>query len=59
MGQANVKHWIDDIMPLLVDQDVLGVDDSATHRMKLEQAPEAYEMFQKKEGGAIKIILKP
>jgi threonine dehydrogenase-like Zn-dependent dehydrogenase len=25
MGQANVKRWVDDIMPLLVDEDPLGV----------------------------------
>jgi threonine dehydrogenase-like Zn-dependent dehydrogenase len=25
----------------------------------LEQAPRAYEMFQKKEDGAVKVLLKP
>lgn len=59
MGQANVKRWIDDIMPLLEDKDVLGVDDFATHRMKLSDAPHAYEIFQKKQDGAIKILLEP
>ncbi len=59
MGQANVKRWIDDIMPLLTDQDVLGVDDFATHHMKLEDAAHAYDIFQKKEDGAIKIVLQP
>lgn len=59
MGQANVKRWIDDIMPLLTGKDVLGVDDFATHRMKFDEAPHAYEIFQKKEDGAIKIILEP
>ena len=59
MGQANVKRWIDDIMPLLEDKDVLGVEEFATHRLPLEDAPLAYDMFQKKEDGAIKIILKP
>src|SRR3712207_8378046 len=49
-GQANVKRWIDDIMPLLSgDDDPLGVDDFATHRLPLADAPEAYETFQKKE----------
>ena len=32
MGQANVKHWVDDIMPLLTDEDPLGVDNFATHQ---------------------------
>jgi threonine dehydrogenase-like Zn-dependent dehydrogenase len=59
MGQANVKRWIDDIMPLLEDEDVLGVDDFATHRLPLASAPEAYETFQKKQDGAIKIVLQP
>src|SRR5215212_9792061 len=59
MGQANVKRWIDDIMPLLEDEDVLGVDDFATHRLPLNSAPEAYETFQKKQDGAIKILLQP
>jgi threonine dehydrogenase-like Zn-dependent dehydrogenase len=60
MGQAHVKRWIDDIVPLLAgDDDPLGVDDLATHRMPLDRAPEAYEMFQKKEDGAIKIVLQP
>jgi threonine dehydrogenase-like Zn-dependent dehydrogenase len=59
MGQANVKRWIDDIMPLLSDEDVLGVEGFATHRLPLDSAPEAYETFQKKQDGAIKILLQP
>jgi threonine dehydrogenase-like Zn-dependent dehydrogenase len=59
MGQANVKKWVDDIMPLLTDDDPLGVDAFATHTMTLEQAPHGYEIFQKKQDGAVKIILKP
>jgi len=60
MGQANVKRWIGDIMPLLVgDGDPLGVDDLATHHLPLSEAPHAYEIFQKKQDGAIKILLQP
>ncbi|MGI8594631.1 MAG: zinc-dependent alcohol dehydrogenase [Solirubrobacteraceae bacterium] len=60
MGQANVKRWIDDIMPLLSgDDDPLGVDSFATHRVPLAEAPHAYEIFQKKEDGAFKILLQP
>lgn len=59
MGQANVKRWIDDILPLLTDEDPLGVDTFATHHLPLEDAPHAYEIFQKKQDGAIKIILQP
>jgi threonine dehydrogenase-like Zn-dependent dehydrogenase len=59
MGQANVKRWTPQIMPLLDDGDPLGVDDFATHRLPLEDAPEAYKTFQEKKDGAIKIVLKP
>jgi threonine dehydrogenase-like Zn-dependent dehydrogenase len=60
MGQANVKAWIDDLMPLVIDEaDPLGVEDLATHKLPLEEAPRAYEVFQKKEDGAIKILLQP
>jgi threonine dehydrogenase-like Zn-dependent dehydrogenase len=59
MGQANVLKWIPEIMPLLEDGDPLGVDDFATHRLPLEQAPEAYEKFQKKQDGMVKVLLQP
>jgi threonine dehydrogenase-like Zn-dependent dehydrogenase len=59
MGQANVKKWIGDIMPLLTDEDFLGVDTFATHRLPLEDAPKAYETFQKKEDGMVKVVLQP
>jgi threonine dehydrogenase-like Zn-dependent dehydrogenase len=59
MGQANVKHWVDDIMPLLTDGDPLGVEGFATHRLPLEEAPHGYEIFQKKQDNAIKVLLQP
>jgi threonine dehydrogenase-like Zn-dependent dehydrogenase len=60
MGQANVKRWIDDILPLLSgEEDPLGVDSFATHHLPLDEAPHAYEIFQKKEDNAFKILLKP
>ncbi|MEU5841365.1 zinc-dependent alcohol dehydrogenase [Rhodococcus sp. NPDC047139] len=59
MGQANVLNWVPEILPLLTDDDPLGVDDFATHRLPLDDAPHAYEIFQKKQDGAIKIMLKP
>jgi threonine dehydrogenase-like Zn-dependent dehydrogenase len=59
MGQANVKRWVDDIMPLLMDGDPLGVEDFATHRVPLDEAPALYEKFQKKEDGVVKVLLQP
>ena len=60
MGQAHVKRWIDDLLPLVTgDTDPLGVEDLATHRLPLEEAPHGYEIFQKKKDGAIKVLLNP
>jgi threonine dehydrogenase-like Zn-dependent dehydrogenase len=60
MGQAHVRRWIDDLMPLVTDdRDPLGVNDLATHLLPLEEAPHGYEIFQQKEDGAIKVILQP
>ncbi len=59
MGQANVWRWVDEIMPLLSDGDPLAVDDLASHQLPLTEAPHAYEIFQRKEDGAIKIVLQP
>jgi threonine dehydrogenase-like Zn-dependent dehydrogenase len=59
MGQANVRRWSDEILPLLTDEDPLGVDTFATHHVPLASAPDAYAMFQKKEDGAIKVLFRP
>ena len=60
MGQANVRRWTDEIMPLLTgDDDPLGTEDLATHKLPLAEAPHGYEIFQQKQDGAIKVLLKP
>lgn len=59
MGQANVHRWVDDILPLLTDEDVLGVDEFATHHVGLEEAPRAYRDFQQKADGMVKVVFKP
>jgi threonine dehydrogenase-like Zn-dependent dehydrogenase len=59
VGQANVRRWVDDIMPLLGDDDPLGTEDLKTHTMKIDDAPMGYEIFQKKQDGAIKVVLQP
>lgn len=60
MGQANVRRWTDDLLPFLEGEgDPLGVDSFATHHVPLEEAPKAYEVFQEKRDGAIKIVLQP
>ncbi|WP_428966688.1 zinc-dependent alcohol dehydrogenase [Micromonospora fluostatini] len=60
MGQCHVRRWTDEILPLLAgDDDPLGVEDLRTHRLPLAEAPQAYEMFQKKTDGCIKVVLEP
>lgn len=60
MGQCHVRRWTDEILPLLArDDDPLGVEDLRTHRLPLARAPQAYDMFQKKEDGCIKVVLEP
>jgi threonine dehydrogenase-like Zn-dependent dehydrogenase len=59
MGQANVKKWVPEILPLLTDDDPLGVESFATHRLPIDEAPDAYERFQKKQDGYVKVLLKP
>ena len=59
MGQANVRRWVPEILPLLTDDDPLGTEDLTTHRLPLEQAPHGYEIFREKEDGAIKVVLDP
>ncbi len=59
MGQANVHRWAPDILPLLTDEDPLGVDGFATHTLPLSDAPDAYEMFQAKADGAVKVVFEP
>jgi threonine dehydrogenase-like Zn-dependent dehydrogenase len=58
-GQANVLRWVQDIMPLLLDGDPLGTDAFASHHLPLDDAPGAYERFQKKEDGCFKVVLNP
>jgi threonine dehydrogenase-like Zn-dependent dehydrogenase len=60
MGQANVRRWTDQILPLVTDDaDPLGTEGFHTHQLPLDDAPRGYEIFQKKEDGAIKVLLKP
>jgi threonine dehydrogenase-like Zn-dependent dehydrogenase len=60
MGQANVKRWVDDILPLVTDDaDPLGTETFATHHLPLDEAPTAYRNFQAKEDGTIKVVFRP
>ena len=60
MGQANVRRWSDDILGVLnQDDDVLGVEQFATHRLPLQDAPQAYATFRDKKDGMVKTLFTP
>ncbi len=59
MGQANVRAWTGELLDLLVEDDPFGVDAFATHHLPLDEAPRAYEHFQKKEEGMVKVVFRP
>jgi len=60
MGQAHVRRWIDDLMPLVSNEsDPLGLLDFATHHLPLEEAPHGYEIFRDKAEGCLKVVLQP
>ncbi len=60
MGQANVRRWIPDLMPLVTDDaDPLGTEGFATHHLDLDGAPGAYASFQRKQDGMIKVVFRP
>jgi len=57
-GQTHVHRYV----PKLLDHIRNGdIDPSfvVTHRMPLSKAPQAYEMFQEKQDGCIKVVLDP
>ena len=60
MGQANVRRWVPEILPLLADGDPLGVDELRhAPPPARRRRPDAYEKFQKKEDGYVKVLLQP
>ena len=60
MGQCHVRRWFDEILPLVNDEaDPLGTEDLASHKIGIDDVPDAYEKFQKKEDGAIKFVIQP
>ena len=60
MGQANVKRWVEDILPLVTGtDDPLDVEGFATHTLPLSEAPDAYATFQQKKDGMVKVVFQP
>ena len=57
-GQAQVHVFIDECFDMVQKGNVV-LDDIITHRLPLEKASEAYEMFRKKTDDCVKVVLKP
>ena len=59
MGQANVRAWTGELLSILEESDPWDVESFATHHLPLDEAPDAYEKFQKKEDGTVKVVFQP
>ena len=57
-GQATVHAYIDELMQLVMSGKLVA-SDIITHRLPLSSAPHAYDIFNKKEDGCVKVVLKP
>ncbi len=55
-GHANVIEHVDPVLEMLVDGR-LDPSPLVTHHMKLDEAPEAYSLYDRRE--ALKIVLTP
>ncbi|HET8523876.1 MAG TPA: zinc-dependent alcohol dehydrogenase [Thermomicrobiales bacterium] len=58
MGQTHVQRYL---QPLLerIERGEIDPTFVVTHRLPLEQAPDAYRMFRDKKDGCIKVVLTP
>ena len=57
-GQAPAQAHIDKLLRHVEDGDV-KLDDIITHTLPLSEAPHAYEIFNKRADGCVKVVLKP
>jgi S-(hydroxymethyl)glutathione dehydrogenase / alcohol dehydrogenase len=57
-GQANVHEVIDDLLGM-IESGKLRADDIITHMRPLDDAAEMYDIFNRKEDGCVKVVLKP
>lgn len=57
-GQTHVQKYLEPLMQRIVDGEI---DPSflITHRIGLEDGPNAYKMFQEKRDGCIKVVINP
>jgi threonine dehydrogenase-like Zn-dependent dehydrogenase len=57
-GQANVKHYNRNLMNL-IEAGRANPSKIISHRLKLDEAPDAYKHFDARDGGWTKVVLKP
>jgi len=57
-GQTHVQKYMDELLHLIEDG---KIDPSfiITHRLRLEEGPEAYKTFRDKKDGCIKVVMHP
>ena len=57
-GQAPAQKYIDELLKMVTDKKI-RLDDIISHRLPIDQAPHAYEIFCKKQDDCVKVVLKP
>jgi threonine dehydrogenase-like Zn-dependent dehydrogenase len=58
-GQANVRRWTDQIQDVLRAGDPIRAADLVTNQAPLDEAPQMYDAFQRKQEGIVKVVLRP
>jgi threonine dehydrogenase-like Zn-dependent dehydrogenase len=61
MGQTHVHRYLNTLLERIQGNGHPGFDPSGviTHRFRLEEAPQAYNLFSRKVDGCIKVVLRP
>lgn len=57
-GQTHVQKYIDELLEMVVD-DRIDPSFIITHKLSLEDGPEAYKTFKDKKDGCIKVVMNP
>ena len=57
-GQAPVQKYIDELLDWVASRKI-KLNDIITHRLPIEEAPHAYDIFKNKKEDCVKVVLKP
>ena len=58
MGQCPAQRYVEPILKL-IREGKFDATDIITHRLRLDEGVRGYEVFDKKQEGCIKVVLKP